>query len=105
MFPEWPIRPASDKASAVSQWFTRFRRAVLGVETDKRLSLHSTRHTWRTVARRAGVREADINDLGGWAGQRTSNSVYDHGLLEDQLEAAQQMVWDELKRAGYLDSF
>ncbi|MCT8328934.1 tyrosine-type recombinase/integrase [Albidovulum sediminis] len=105
VFPEWPIRPASGKAAAVSQWFTRFRREVLGVETDKRLALHSTRHTWRTVARRAGVREADINDLGGWAGQRTSSSVYDHGLLEDQLEAAQQKVWDELQRAGYLEGF
>lgn len=105
VFPEWPIRPASGKAAAVSQWFTHFRRKVLGVETNKRLALHSARHTWRTVARRAGVREADINDLGGWAGQRTSSSVYDHGLLEDQLEAAQQMVWDELKRAGYLDGF
>lgn len=65
IFPEWPIRGASGKAAAVSQWFTRFRRQVLGPGTDHRLSLHSTRHTWRTVARRARVNEADINDLGG----------------------------------------
>ena len=105
LFPEWPIRPASGKAAAVSQWFTRFRRKTLGAETDKRLALHSTRHTWRTVARRARIDEAAINDLGGWAGPRKSNSVYDHGLLEGQLEEAQQQVWDELERAGYLDGF
>lgn len=105
VFPEWPIRPASGKAAALSQWFTRFRRNVLGPETDDRLSLHSTRHTWRTVARRARVHEADINDLGGWAGPRSSNSVYDHGLLDGQLEEAQQRVWDELERSGYLDGF
>ncbi|MCT8159519.1 tyrosine-type recombinase/integrase [Pseudoruegeria sp. SHC-113] len=105
LFPEWPIRPASGKAAAVSQWFTRFRRKELGKESDGRLALHSTRHTWRTVARRANVDEAAINDLGGWAGPRKSNSAYDHGLLEGQLVEAQGKVWDELQRAGYLDGF
>ncbi|MEO0773394.1 MAG: tyrosine-type recombinase/integrase, partial [Pseudomonadota bacterium] len=60
LFPEWPIRPASQKAAAVSQWFTRFRRKVLGPETDGRLALHSTRHTWMTAARRARVDWATI---------------------------------------------
>jgi integrase len=101
LFPEWPIRPASGKAAAVSQWFTRFRRKVLGPDTDGRLALHSTRHTWMTVARRAGVDEATINDLGGWAGPRASNSAYNHGLLEE----AQGMVWAELKRCSYLNGF
>lgn len=105
LFPEWPIRPASDKAASVSQWFTRFRRKTLGKETDGRLALHSTRHTWKTVARRAGVNEAAVNELGGWEGPKTSSSVYDHGLLEAQLEAAQAQVWAELKRAGYLEGF
>lgn len=105
VFPEWPIRPASGKAASVSQWFTRFRRKILGKETDGRLALHSTRHTWRTVARRAGVNEATINDLGGWSGMRTSSSVYDHGLLEEQLVEAQWQVWGRLKQDGYLDGF
>lgn len=105
VFPEWPIRPASGKAAAVSQWFTRFRRKTLGSDTDNRLALHSTRHTWRTVARRAKVNEADINDLGGWAGSRSSSSVYDHGLLERQLAETQQQVWDSLKVGGYLEGF
>lgn len=30
LFPDWPLRPKIDKAYAVSQWFTRFRREVLG---------------------------------------------------------------------------
>lgn len=105
VFPEWPIRPASGKAAAVSQWFTRFRRKVLGTATDTRLALHSTRHTWRTVARRAGVAEATINDLGGWAGPRSSNSTYDHGLLGQELESAQQVIWDRLLLDGYLGGY
>jgi integrase len=105
VFPEWPIRPASGKAAAVSQWFTRFRRKVLGENTDQRLALHSTRHTWRTVARRARVDEGAINDLGGWTGQRTSSSVYDHGLLEGELEAAQELIWNRLLLDGYLEGF
>ncbi|WP_417209989.1 tyrosine-type recombinase/integrase [Antarctobacter sp.] len=105
IFPEWPIRGSSGKAAAVSQWFTRFRRKVLGPETDHRLSLHSTRHTWRTVARRARVNEADINDLGGWSGPRSSSSAYDHGILKEQLEEAQQTIWEELKRSDYLEGF
>lgn len=105
VFPEWPIRPASGKAAAVSQWFTRFRRKVLGKDTDGRLALHSTRHTWRTAARRARVNEADVNELGGWAGTRSSNSVYDHGLLEEQLKETQHQVWRKLEDGGYLEGF
>lgn len=105
LFPEWPIRPASGKAAAASQWFTRFRRKELGKETDGRLALHSTRHTWRTVARRARVDEATLNDLGGWAGPRSSNSTYDHGLLEQDLEAAQHLIWHKLQNDRYLEGF
>lgn len=105
VFPEWPIRPASGKAAAVSQWFTRFRRQVLGPDTDNRLALHSTRHTWRTAARRADVNDAAILDLGGWSGPRRSDSAYDHGLREEQLVEAQQKIWDELERAGFLNGY
>jgi hypothetical protein len=51
------------------------------------------------------VSEPDINDLGGWEGPRTSNDVYDHGLLEEQLRETQQLVWDRLKLDGYLEGF
>lgn len=105
LFPEWPIRPSTGKCYAVSQWFTHFRRRVLGVETDKRLALHSTRHTWMTAARRAKIPEADINELGGWAGRKTTSSPYDHGLLDTQLIEMQEKVWAWLKSSGYLEGF
>ena len=104
-FPEWPIRESVGKVYALSQWFTRYRRKQLGPETDGHLSLHSFRHTWRTVGRRARVPDPDMNDIGGWAGPKTSNAVYDHGLLEDQLMDAQEQIWQELMREGYLDVF
>ncbi len=105
VFPEWPIKPSTGKCGAVTRWFIDLRRKALGADSDGRLVLHSTRHTWRTAARRAGIAEATVNDLGGWAGPRTSNSTYDHGLLKEQLVEAQQRVWDKLERSGYLEGF
>ena len=105
VFPEWPIKPSDGKCGAVTQWFGRLRKNILGLGSNGPLVLHSTRHTWRTAARRAGVTEADVNDLGGWAGPRTSNSVYDHGLLQEQLAERQVLVWEELDRQGYLKGF
>ncbi|NVO22637.1 tyrosine-type recombinase/integrase [Donghicola mangrovi] len=106
LFPEWPVRESSGKSGAVSQWFTRFRREVLGEQTDKSLSLHSTRHTWRTVARRARVSEADILQLGGWSTDKSqADKVYDHGLTKRQLSQAQTTVWDALIKNGYLNSY
>jgi integrase len=105
VFPEWPMRESSGKASALPQAFTRARRKVLGKDTDGVLAFHSFRHTWRTVARWAGVREEDANELGGWAGARTSSSVYDHGLLEEQLREAQEQVTGMMKAKGFLEAF
>jgi integrase len=105
VFPEWPVRPSTGKSSALPAAFTRERRRLLGAATDGVLALHSTRHTWRTIARRAGVPEATINDLGGWAGQRTSSSVYDHGLLKEQLREAQEAIGNRFEKDGYLVAF
>jgi integrase len=105
LFPEWPLKPATGKANSVSQWFTRYRRRVLGVETDGRLVMHSFRHTWRTVARRAGVAEDRIRELGGWRGERDTADEYDHGLLEQQLTEEQGKIWEALKAQGYLEYF
>jgi integrase len=105
IFPSIPIRPASGKAAAASQSFTRERRRVLGDTSDGRLALHSTRHTWRTLARRARVPDDVANDLGGWAGPRRSSSVYDHGLLREQLEEAQEKVAERLAEEGFLVGF
>lgn len=105
VFPEWPIKASDGKCGAVTNWFIHLRRKLLGAETEGEVVLHSTRHTWRTMARRAGVPDADVNDLGGWAGPKSSNSVYDHGLLREQLTERQERVWAELRRQGYLVNF
>ena len=91
LFPEFPIREASGKAAAASQEFTRERRKALGEETDGRLSLHSARHTWRTMARRVGVPEDVVNELGEWAGEKRTSGVYDHGMAREQLIEAQNL--------------
>lgn len=105
LFPEWPLKPSTNKVNAVSQWFTRYRREILGKETDGRLAMHSFRHTWRTTARRAGVPEDRINELGGWSQEKNTSWVYDHGLSHQQLTEAQAMVWRELDKEGYLAAF
>jgi len=102
LFPEFPLRPSTGKAASASAAFTRERRDLLGGGSDGRLSLHSTRHTWKTIARRAGLPEDIVNDLGGWAGPRRSSSAYDHGLLRGQLQEAQEKVADRLRVEGYL---
>ncbi len=109
LFPEWPLKPSTQKANSVSQWFTRYRRKVLGNETDGTLVLHSFRHTWKTVARRAGVAEDRVRDLGGWqgglSGKKDASDIYDHGLLEQQLFEAQWEIWRGLEDQGYLKAF
>lgn len=105
IFHEFPLRPATGKASSLSQLFTRERRNVLGSETDGRLAFHSLRHTWLTKARQAGVPASDANDLGGWAGERTSSSTYDHGLLLRDLAERQERVAARLGQDGYLEAF
>lgn len=101
LFPDWPIRPASEKAAAVSQWFTHYRRKHLGRETDGRLTFHCLRHTWRTAARRASIPQVDIDDLGGWSGEKRSDKIYDHGRLLDQLAPMQERIWEQLVREGF----
>lgn len=105
LFWDFPLRPATGKASALSQLFTRERRKVLGKETNGRLTFHSLRHTWFTKARQAGVPLSDANDLGGWAGERTSSSAYDHGLLMADLAKRQEQVAARLEQDGYLSAF
>ncbi|WP_433989100.1 tyrosine-type recombinase/integrase [Sulfitobacter sp. TBRI5] len=105
LFHDYPIRPSTDKVSSLSQEYTRQRRAVLGADTDGRLTFHSLRHTWFTKARQAGVSVPDANDLGGWAGERTSSSSYDHGLMMQDLAKKQELVAERLKTDGYLKAF
>lgn len=108
LFPEWPVGPTTRKTDAIAKWFTLYRRAKLGEETDGKLVMHSFRHLWRTTARRAGVTEDRIHDLGGWddeKGRKSASRVYDHGLTEDLLREAQAKVWAELDDKGFLVAF
>lgn len=105
LFPEWPQRPSNGKASSVSQWFTRFRRETLGLDTDGRLVMHSFRHTWATQAKRAGVPRDIRQELGGWAKEKEAMDVYDHGLEPGQLREWQLRVWAAYEEAGYLEAF
>lgn len=92
LFPEWPLKPSTGKVNSASQWFKRYRRQSLGAETDGKLAMHSFRHTWRTVARRAGVPEDRIRELGGWEGKQDASQLYDHGLEDDQLAEVQTQI-------------
>ena len=103
VFPEWPVRPSSGKCSALSQSFTRYRRKVLGEETNTTHVFHSFRHTWRTMARRALVPDPAVNQLGGWAGVERSDSTYDHGLDPEGLRKVQEQIAERLREEGYLE--
>lgn len=106
LFPEWPLKPSTQKVNSVSQWFTRYRRRTLGAETDGKLAMHSFRHTWRTMARRAGVSEDRIHELGGWGDDHKDVSrTYDHGLGNELLQLEQASIWQALRDAGYLEAF
>jgi integrase len=105
LFPEWPLKPATGKVNSASQWFTRYRRQVLGIETDAKLSAHSFRHTWATIARRADVSENRIKELGGWSKGTDTAQVYNHGLSEEILAQTQEKIWEALGEGGYLNNF
>ncbi|MEM7178939.1 MAG: tyrosine-type recombinase/integrase [Pseudomonadota bacterium] len=90
LFPDLPRNKKTGKSSArISQKFTRLRRRVLGEETNDRLSLHNTRHTWRTIARNAtDVPDRVVDELGGWAGQSTTSRPYLHHLNGEEYRQA-----------------
>lgn len=102
LFFELPVRRSTGKrGGALSLAFTRVRRKVLGVETDDKLTLHSVRHTWRTMARRADVSERTVLELGGWSGQSTTDRPYDHGLQREGYRNAANKIISSMAEAGY----
>lgn len=103
LFPELPVRKSTGRrGGAVSQKFTRLRRAVLGKETDGQLAQHALRHTWRTAARRAGVELRTVHELGGWSRGDNEDATYDHGLVREQYLKEQKRVAAWLRKEGYL---
>jgi integrase len=104
LFGEIAIRESTGKRSGpITQEFTRLRRKVLGVATDGDLDFHATRHTWRTMARRTAVPDRTVQELGGWAGQSTTDRPYDHGLSREAYRNAAWQVHQQLVAVGYLD--
>lgn len=104
LFPEVPVRKSTGKrGGALSQAFTRLRRKELGRHTDGELALHVFRHTWRTIARRAGVDLRTAHELGGWSRGNATDVGYDHGLELKHYERDQQKVARWLREKGYLE--
>jgi integrase len=54
LFPEMPTASEGYQSSAFSKRFSRYLQKC-GVKTDKRLSLHSFRHTIKDQMREAGI--------------------------------------------------
>jgi integrase len=52
--------------SALGQFFALYLKRI-GVKESREKNFHSMRHTWRTAMDRAGVSEAHMDELGGWA--------------------------------------
>lgn len=101
LFPEFAVTKTG-RAKDASDSFTTLRRAALGAETDGRLAMHSTRHTWRTVARRAKVTEDIIRELGGWSKGKDASRAYDHGMDREALAEAQERIAGALEAGGWL---
>lgn len=101
LFPEFSVTKTG-RAKDASDSFTTLRREALGAGTDGRLAMHSTRHTWRTVARRARVAEDVIRELGGWSKGKDASRIYDHGLDRGALAAAQEAIAGALGAGGWL---
>ncbi|MCG7520501.1 tyrosine-type recombinase/integrase [Ruegeria sp. Ofav3-42] len=87
-----------------SQSYSRLRDDVLGrPEGNVMLDFHSFRHTWRTIAHRAGVDDRDAVQLGGWSkDERRASEIYNHGLGRDELRQVQRKIVDRMQTDGYL---
>lgn len=103
LFPELTVRASTGKrGGAVSQRFTRLRRSVLGDQTDRILSQHSFRHTWRTAARRVRVDLRTVQEMGGWSRGRDTDLAYDHADEREYYRAEQQRIADWFRDKNYL---
>jgi integrase len=66
----------------VSVFFNQYLKTA-GVKTSRNQNFHSLRHTWATAARRAGIPDADADELGGWSksgSQRSRTYAADHTI-------------------------
>ena len=78
LFPELPASSRGSRAEVFSKWFSRFLHQV-AVKTDKTVTFHSFRHSFRDALREAGVSRDAVLALGGWSGGGTEE-IYGSGL-------------------------
>lgn len=69
---------AKDTASRFQSWGSKFLDKQVGI-TDKDLSMHSLRHTWRTVAREIDMPEAISRSIMGHALGKDDHAAYGAG--------------------------
>lgn len=89
----------------VSKRFGALLKRIFPDGADRQgLVLHSLRHTFRTTARRAGVEDVTVRDLGGWSngGNNQSDRRYDGGLDSARYTVAAMKIAHEYHKAGYL---
>lgn len=78
----WPsLRSASglSQSAAWSKWFSRLLRGDAGI-TDRRKVFHSFRHTFKRMARDAGISEEMHDAMTGHAGSRSVGATYGRGV-------------------------
>ena len=88
----------------LSNDFGRLLEKVLPEKVKTGIGFHSTRHTFRTIGRRAGVDDVTVRDIGGWSGGRNNQTDrrYDHGLDWPRYLEAMKSISAEYHRAGFL---
>jgi len=67
----------------VSAFFNQYLNDIGVKKKQRHKNFHSLRHTWATAARRAGIPDADADELGGWSksgSQRSRTYAADHTI-------------------------
>lgn len=79
-------------------WKARLSKPIREMTTDKRLVLHSTRHTYKTLTRKVGMPIEFSDEISGHAKRNTSSVSDGYGTYpDDRLLIENQKVWDLLR--------
>lgn len=79
LWPALDIEREAHAAVAWSKWFTRFLRKTVGIEDSKKV-FHSFRHTFKRMARDAGLPEEMHDAITGHAGGGGVGRGYGRGF-------------------------
>ena len=75
VFHRWSRTPTQPRSSPIVRTFGTYLRKRCGIE-DRRVVLHSLRHTVKQMLQEAGAPDSLIADLLGHAGQGQTNGTY-----------------------------